>query len=103
MTFQAISLKGERRTGTPKRKMTMTLRIRPFAAVIALALALPMTASAQTHSFSPDQRQEIGTIIREYLLTNPELLKEVISEMERREAAADAEKHRAAVAENATM
>jgi protein-disulfide isomerase len=83
--------------------MTMTLRIRPFAALIAFALALPVTASAQTPAFTPDQRKEIGTIIREYLLTNPELLKEVIAEMEKREALADAEKHRAAVANNADM
>jgi protein-disulfide isomerase len=81
----------------------MTLRIRPIAAAIAFALFLPVTAFAQTPSFSPDQRKEIGTIIREYLLTNPELLKEVISEMEKREALADAEKHRTAIADNAAL
>src|SRR5882672_10533681 len=81
----------------------MTRNIRPIAAAIALALALPVTAIGQTPSFTPDQAKEIGTIVREYLLSNPEVLKEVIAEMEKREALADAEKHRKAVADNAAM
>src|SRR5258705_3716789 len=79
----------------------MTFDIRPIAAalcVCALALAVPSAAPAQ--SFTPDQRGEIEKIIREYLLSNPELLQEVIAEMEKRQASADAEKHRAAVKEN---
>src|SRR5262249_55172471 len=50
-----------------------------------------------------EQRTEIGNIIREYLMTNPELLKEVIAEMEKRDAQAEAEKHRVAVEQNAPM
>jgi protein-disulfide isomerase len=77
----------------------MTFNLRPLAAALfACAIALPTAASAQ--SFSAEQRGEIETIIREYLMKNPEVLKDVIAEMEKREAAADAEKHRAAVAEN---
>jgi protein-disulfide isomerase len=83
--------------------LTMTLNVRPIAAALALALALPVAAFAQTPSFTPDQRKEIGTIVREYLMSNPEVLKEVIAEMEKREALADAEKHRKAVADNAAM
>jgi protein-disulfide isomerase len=81
----------------------MKLNTRPFAAAIAFALALPAIGLAQTASFTPDQRKEIGTIIREYLLTNPELLKEVIAEMEKRDAQAEAEKHRAAIAQHAPL
>jgi len=79
----------------------MTFDIRPIAAalcVCALALAVPSAAPAQ--SFTPDQRGEIEKIIREYLLSNPELLQEVIAEMEKRQASADTEKHRAAVKEH---
>jgi protein-disulfide isomerase len=77
----------------------MTFNFRPLAAALfACAIALPTAASAQ--SFSPAQRGEIETIIREYLLSHPEVLKDVIAEMEKREAAADLEKHRAAVADN---
>jgi protein-disulfide isomerase len=79
----------------------MTFDIRPIAAALcafALFLVVPSAASAQT--FSPDQRGEIEKIIREYLLSNPELLQEVIAEMEKRQASADAEKHRTAVKEH---
>ena len=65
-----------------------------------VVLALAMTAGvAQT--ISPTQRSEIEAIIKDYLLKNPELLQEVMSELEKRQSAADAEKHRAAVKEHA--
>jgi protein-disulfide isomerase len=81
----------------------MTLAFRPLATVLALALALPATALAQAQLFTPEQRKEIGTIVREFLLANPEVLQEVIAEMDRRQAQADAEKHRAAVRDNAEL
>src|SRR5215510_5983918 len=81
----------------------MTLPLRPLAAAtFALALvALPTAAPAQ--SFSPDQRGEIEKIVREYLLNNPQILQEVMAELEKRQALADAEKHRKAVSENAQL
>src|SRR5262245_50908169 len=78
----------------------MTFDIRTLAAAtFALALATP--ASAQ--SFSPDQRGEIEKIVREYLLSNPQLLQEVMTELEKRQAAAEVEKHRAAIKEHAEL
>src|SRR5215467_12439145 len=75
---------------------------RPLAAAtFALALALPTAAPAQ--SFSPDQRGEIETIVREYLLKNPQVLQEVMTELEKRQAEAEAEKHRKAVADNSAL
>ncbi len=81
----------------------MTFTLRPLAAAtFALALiALPTTAPAQ--SFSPDQRGEIEKIVREYLLNNPQILQEVMSELEKRQALADAEKHRKAVKEHGPL
>ncbi len=64
----------------------------------ALAVASPAVATAQT--FSADQRQEIGTIVKEYLLAHPEVMQDVMTELEKRQQAADAEKHRSAVAQN---
>src|SRR6266702_5439610 len=82
--------------------MTMTFNLRPLAAaLIAIALAVPAAAPARAEPFTPDQRGDIERIVRDYLLRNPELLKEVLSELEKREAAADIEKHRAAVEERA--
>ncbi len=64
----------------------------------ALFLASPAVATAQT--FSADQRQEIGTIIKEYLLAHPEVMQDVMAELEKHQQTAEAEKHRAAVAQN---
>jgi protein-disulfide isomerase len=78
----------------------MKLDPRPFAAaLLGLTLALPAAAPARAQSFSADQRGEIEVIIKEYLLGHPELLQEVMTELEKRQATAETEKHRAAVAE----
>jgi protein-disulfide isomerase len=78
---------------------------RPLAAaLLVLLLAVPAAAPARAQSFGPDQRGEIERIVKEYLLSHPELLQEVMGELEKRQATAEAEKHRAAVIEhNATI
>src|SRR5476651_1082380 len=73
-----------------------------FFQSVLLAFALcgaPAIASAQ--SFSDAQRGEIETIIKSYLLAHPEVLEEVSAELSKRQTAAEAEKHEAAVAKNA--
>ena len=73
-----------------------------FLAPAAVALALcgaPAAASAQ--SFNDAQRGEIQQIMKDYLLTHPEILEEVSAELTKRQAAAEAEKHAAAVSANA--
>ena len=76
----------------------MTLFSRLAAtALVALLLALPAAAPARAQAFNADQRGEIERIIKEYLLKNPELLQEVMTELEKRQAMAEAEKHREAV------
>jgi protein-disulfide isomerase len=60
----------------------------------------PPVASAQ--SFSDTQRGDIETIVKNYLISHPEVLEEAMAELNKRQAAADAEKHEASVAENAS-
>jgi protein-disulfide isomerase len=70
-------------------------------ALLALALCgAPPAASAQ--SFSDVQRGDIETIVRNYLLAHPEVLEEAMTELSKRQAAAETEKHEASVAKNAT-
>jgi protein-disulfide isomerase len=77
----------------------MSLRLR---LVLAAALALAFGAfSAHAQSISGSQRGEIEKIIREYLIKNPEVLQEAITELEKRQSAAEAEKHTNAVRDNA--
>jgi protein-disulfide isomerase len=80
----------------------MTIAIRLLApALFAAALALPGVAPAQT--ISDGQKTEIEKIIRDYLLAHPEVLQEALSELESRQNAAELEKARAAVKENASL
>jgi len=67
-------------------------------ALLALALC-GGTASAQ--SFNDTQRGDIETIVRNYLVTHPEVLEEAMNELSKRQAAADQAKHEAMIAQNA--
>ena len=67
------------------------------AAAALLMLALPVAAQ----EFSAPQKSEIESIIKEYLISHPEVLQEAIAELDKRQAAADVEKAKAAVAGNA--
>jgi protein-disulfide isomerase len=58
-------------------------------------------ARAAEPSFTDPQKTEIEKIIREYLVTHPEVLQEAIAELDKRQAAADTEKAKAAVSANA--
>jgi protein-disulfide isomerase len=72
----------------------------PALALFALALcAAPQAASAQ--SFSDAQRGDIETIVKNYLISHPEVLEEAMAELTKRQATAEAEKHEASVSENA--
>ena len=66
----------------------------------AIFLAAPAIAPAQAQTFSSDQRREIESIVKGYLLEHPELLHDIMVELDKRQQAEEAEKHRAAVAEN---
>jgi protein-disulfide isomerase len=76
--------------------MMFSLKHLAVAAAVCLALGVP----AQAQTFNDAQRGEIERIIKDYLMSHPELLQEVMNELEKRQAQAEAEKHRAAVAEN---
>ena len=68
--------------------------LRPLLpALFALAIvAAPSAASAQ--SFSDGQRGEIETIIKNYLVSHPEVLEEAMAELNKRQAAAEDRKAR---------
>ena len=77
--------------------MTVKTRI-AFAAAVSLVLAGAMPAIAET--FSTDQREEIGKIVKDYLLTHPEVMQDAMAELEKRQQAAEVEKHRTAIVDN---
>jgi protein-disulfide isomerase len=68
------------------------------AAVLALCL-LPGIASA-TSSFSDPQKTEIQSIIKDYLLENPEVIRDAITELEHREDVAQSLKREKALSDS---
>lgn len=57
--------------------------MRRVAALLLVALALSFAAAAQT--FSPDQKKAIEEIIRAYILTNPEIIREAVEALQAKE------------------
>jgi protein-disulfide isomerase len=74
---------------------------RPLA--VAAVACLTIAAPALGQGFSDAQRGEIERIIRDYLLKHPEVLQEAIAELDKKQAAAESEKHKAAVKANAKL
>jgi len=71
---------------------------------VALAAAMMLSAgvvAGHAQSFSGPQRSEIEKIVRDYLVAHPEVLQEAIAALEKKQAADEAEKHEAAVKDNA--
>ena len=80
--------------------------MRPFrlfaAASIALALlGAPVVVFAQ--GFSDTQRSDIEAIIKNYLVSHPEVLEEAMAELTKRQTAAEAQKHEESITKNASL
>ncbi|MGE0005924.1 MAG: DsbA family protein [Parvibaculaceae bacterium] len=58
------------------------------ACLIAFA-ALLVVLPARAAEFSPEQKQELGDIIRQYLMDNPEVLRDAMQELDRKQQAAE--------------
>ncbi len=56
---------------------------------LLIALVLPSAVLAQPTAFTPEQREALGGIIREYLIKNPEVLQEAVAELQRRQQEAE--------------
>jgi hypothetical protein len=72
------------------------MTIRFAGAAMAACLMLAPAAPAAAQQFSAPQKTEIEQIVRDYLVSHPEVLQEAIAELDKRQAAADTEKARAA-------
>jgi protein-disulfide isomerase len=79
----------------------MTSSLRTIAAVCAALLAVAVPQAVRAQDFSPAQRGSIETIVHNYLIAHPEVLQEAMAELEKRQTAAEAEKHKSAVKEHA--
>jgi len=79
----------------------MTKSPRLLAAICAAMLAIAAPHATRAAEFNDGQRGEIEKIVRDYLIAHPEVLQEAMAELEKRQTAAEAEKHKDAVKEHA--
>lgn len=70
-----------------------------LAAGVIISASLSVGAWAGT--FSESQEKEIGELVKKYLLTNPEILREAFGELERRENAAKEKLAQKGISDNA--
>jgi protein-disulfide isomerase len=75
----------------------MSRRLPALAAALLIAGLAPAAAPAAELS-----KGDIEKVVHDYLIAHPEVLQEAMAELEKRQAAADAEKHKAAVSEHAS-
>lgn len=62
----------------------MILRIPPMAAAL-LALSLTCGGAARAADMAPEQKKAIEAVVRDFLMANPEVLQEAMSELEKRQ------------------
>jgi protein-disulfide isomerase len=81
--------------------MIASLRLLAAACVALMMAAAPLSLRAE--EFSKTQRSEIERVIRDYLIAHPEVLQEAMAELDKRQAATQAEKQKAAVRTHAEL
>ena len=64
------------------------------AVLIGLCLALPVRAA----EFSAPQKSEIEGIVKDYLISHPEILRDMATELDRRQKAEEADQRHAMIA-----
>ncbi len=72
-----------------------------FRFVFLLIFMLLPPVAAMAEQFDAKQRGEIGAIVRDYLLKNPEILLEISRELEKRQQASEDQQRDMAVSQNA--
>jgi protein-disulfide isomerase len=82
----------------------LSLRRLAGAALAATTMTLALAASpVMAASFDPAQKDEIGTIVKDYLMEHPEVIRDAMQELDRRQQAAAAEAQKSIVSKHADM
>ena len=72
----------------------MTFRSHLIAAACSALLAIAMPQVSKADELTAGQKSEVERILRDYLIAHPEIIQDAMSELDKRQSAADAEKHR---------
>jgi protein-disulfide isomerase len=92
-----------RDNAAPSRQENPMLTFRQRLAAFAVAGLMLAAAPVAAAEFSDAQKGAIESIIHDYLLKNPEVLREAFGELEQRQARAETEARTKALSENRTL
>src|SRR5450631_939784 len=102
------SRRRHRQCQTAAQDFPITIRISPMSSslrmIAAVCVAILVTATAQASradEFSTPQKSEIERVVHDYLIAHPEVLQDAMAELEKRQSAAEVEKHKAGVKQHA--
>jgi protein-disulfide isomerase len=71
---------------------------------LATAVLVASSAAAPAQTFSPDQQKQIESIVKQYLITHPEVIQEVMTALDKQQKDTEAQQARATItANNATL
>ena len=79
----------------------MTFRSCLVAAACSTFLAIATPQISQADELTAGQKSEVERILRDYLIAHPEVIQDAMAELDKRQSAADAEKHKATINQNA--
>ena len=79
----------------------MTFRSCLVAAACSTFLAIATPQISQADELTAGQKSEVERILRDYLIAHPEVIQDAMAELDKRQSAAEAEKHKATINQNA--
>ena len=96
--IMSASIVGKAHQNTAGASAPVTM---PVAAMTAAAPAIASSATSEIHSISPEMRREFESLIKDYLVKNPEVMMEVQAALEVKMEKIQAEKMAVSLKENA--
>ena len=79
----------------------MTFRPCFIGAACAALLTIAVPQASRADELSAGQRSEVERVVRDYLIAHPEVIQDAMAELDKRQTAADAEKHKVTIKDNA--
>ena len=79
----------------------MTFRPYLIAAACSAFLAIAIPQISYADELTAGQKSEVERILRDYIIAHPEVIQDAMAELDKRQSAADAEKHKATIKQNA--
>ncbi len=74
-----------------------------FAVSLVAALALAGVGAAPAAEFSPAQKDEIGVVVKDYLIAHPEVLRQALDALDKHEKQAEVEAREKIVADQSSL